>query len=351
MTSWRETLLPRSASILEAIRSLHRTGAQICLVADEDGRLLGTVTDGDIRRGILRAIQLDASVTEVMNREPMLGSPTDSAAHLLEVMKLTQLHQLPIVDDERRVVALRSWSDLLRGEQVRDNWVVLMAGGRGRRLMPMTEDRPKPLLTVGQKPLLESILEGLLSYGFRSFFISVNYKREMVKTHFGDGRRWNCEIRYLEEERHLGTAGSLGLLPGRPTKPIIVMNGDVLTKVNFANLLKFHQEQGAVATMCVREYETTIPFGVVELEGNRIRSLVEKPTTRSFVNAGIYVLDPPILDEIRSGSYLDMTELFNRVIATGRHAAAFPIWEYWIDVGRIDDFERANVEYPRVFEP
>ncbi len=351
MTSWRETLLPASASILDAVRSLHRTGAQICLIADDAGHLLGTVTDGDIRRGILRAVELDAGVAEIMNREPLIGGPDDSAADLFEVMKVTHLHQIPILDAERRVVALRSWNDLLRGEQIRDNWVVLMAGGNGRRLLPMTEDRPKPLLTVGQKPLLESILEGLLSFGFRSFFISVNYKGEMVKTHFGDGHRWNCRIRYLEEETQLGTAGSLGLLPGRPATPIIVMNGDVLTKVNFANLLQFHQERGAVATMCVREYETKIPFGVVELENNRIRSIVEKPTSRSFVNAGIYVLEPSVLDEVPAGKRLDMTELFDRLIASGRHVAAFPIWEYWIDVGRIDDLERANIEYPHVFKP
>ena len=349
MTSWRDTLLPVGATILDAVQSLHRTGAQICLVADDGERLLGTVTDGDIRRGILKAVPLDAVVSTVMNREPLVGSPADAPGQLLDLMKLTHLHQIPIVDAALRIVDLKSWNDLLQSERIRDNWVILMAGGRGHRLMPMTEHQPKPLLTVGQKPLLESILEGLLSFGFRSFFISVNYKAEMVKTHFGDGRRWNCEVRYLEEETHLGTAGALSLLPERPTQPIIVMNGDVLTKVNFENLLKFHQEQGAVATMCVREYETKIPFGVVELENNRIRSIVEKPTSRSFVNAGIYVLDPSVLDAVPAGEKFDMTDLFGRLIAAGRPAAAFPIWEYWIDVGRIDDFERANIDYPHLF--
>jgi dTDP-glucose pyrophosphorylase/CBS domain-containing protein len=350
MIAWQDTVIAPNATILSAIHCLDRTGAQICLVCDPDSGLLGTVTDGDVRRGLLAAIPLDATVAAIMNRDPLTGSASDAPRHLLELMNVSLLRQIPIVDGQRRVLDLKSWSDLSQASRIRDNWVVLMAGGKGTRLRPLTDDMPKPLLTVGHKPLLESTLESLLLFGFRRFFISVNYKADMVKAHFADGRRWNCEIAYLEEDNHLGTAGALGLLPGRPEQPLIVMNGDILTKVNFEKLLAFHRDQGAVGTMCVREYEFAIPYGVIDVEGNEIRKIAEKPVHRSFVNAGIYVLDPAALDEVTPSVHLDMTELFERFLASGRRPAAFPIWEYWIDVGRIDDFQQANIDYAQVFE-
>lgn len=350
MMAWRDTVIAPDATILSAIHCLDRTGAQICLVCDPDGRLLGTVTDGDVRRGLLATVPLDAAAAKIMNREPLTGAASDAPGHLLQMMNVSMLRQIPIVDAQRRVIDLKSWSDLTRAGEVRDNWVVLMAGGKGTRLRPLTEDTPKPLLTVGHKPLLESTLEALLLFGFRRFFISVNYKADMVKAHFGDGRRWNCEIAYLEEDAHLGTAGALGFLPGRPDQPLLVMNGDILTKVNFEKLLEFHRDHGAVGTMCVREYEFTIPFGVVDVENYEIRHIAEKPVHRSFVNAGIYVLDPAALDDVPRGERLDMTELFDRLLASGAKPAAFPIWEYWIDVGRIDDFQQANSDYARIFE-
>lgn len=350
MKAWQETVILPDTTIVAAVRSLDATAAQICLVCDAAGRLIGTVTDGDIRRGLLKAIPLEAPVTAVMNANPRVGTPADAPSQLYELMNLSLLRQIPIVDALGKVVDLKFWSDLTPARKIHENWVVLMAGGKGNRLRPLTDDRPKPLLTVGPKPLLESTLESLLLYGFRRFFISVNYKADMVKAHFGDGRRWGCEISYLEEDTHLGTAGSLSLLTSRPEAPIVVMNGDVLTKVNFENLLAFHREQDAVATMCVREYEFNVPFGVVQIEDHRIRSIVEKPVHRSFVNAGIYVLEPSALDSVPRGTRVDMTELFDRFIASGRTTAAFPIWEYWIDVGRIDDFQQANRDYARDVE-
>jgi dTDP-glucose pyrophosphorylase len=350
MTTWRDTIIAPEATILSAVQRLDRTGMQICLVCDADGRLIGTVTDGDVRRGLLKAVPLEANVSNIMNRDPLVGSPSDTPVRLLEIMNTSLLRQIPIIDAERRVVELRFWSDLTRGGKARENWVILMAGGQGSRLRPLTEERPKPLLTVGHKPLLESTLEAFLLLGFRRFFISVNYKADMVKAHFGDGHHWGCEIAYLEEESQLGTAGALGLLDRRPTHPLIVMNGDVLTKVNFDTLLEFHRAQKAAATMCVREYEFTVPFGVIDISEHRIRGIAEKPIHRCFVNAGIYVLEPSVLDQVPKGSRLDMTDLFGSLIAARRTTAAFPIWEYWIDVGRIDDFQQANIDYSRVFE-
>jgi dTDP-glucose pyrophosphorylase len=348
--TWRDTVIGSDATILNAVQCLDRTGAQICLVCDADGRLAGTVTDGDIRRGLLKALTLEASVTQVMNRDPLVGAPGDTPGELLEIMSRSLLRQIPIVDAQRRVIDLKVWNDLSRAGRIRDNWVILMAGGQGNRLRPLTDERPKPLLTVGRKPLLESTLEAFLVFGFRRFFISVNYKADMVKAHFGDGHRWGCEIAYLEEETQLGTAGALGLLPDRPTEPLIVMNGDVLTKVNFETLLEAHRKHQAAATMCVREYEFTVPFGVIDIEDHRIRGIAEKPVHRSFVNAGIYVLEPRALDRVPKGERLDMTELFGSLVAAGETTAAFPIWEYWIDVGRIDDFNQANFDYSRIFE-
>ncbi|MSP49866.1 MAG: CBS domain-containing protein [Alphaproteobacteria bacterium] len=350
MKSWRETLVAPTTRILEAIENLNRTAAQICLVADAEGRLQGTVTDGDIRRGILRSVPLQAAVAEIMNRDPIVARPGETAAHILAVMNKTFIRQIPVVDDGRHIVELRTWEDLAVAGRQRDNWVVLMAGGQGNRLRPLTSDRPKPLLNIGHKPLLETILESLLQFGFRRFYIAVNYKADMIKSHFRDGRAWNCDIRYLEEEAYLGTAGALRLLGEPPADPIVVMNGDVLTKVNFETLLDFHHEQRSAATMCVREYDFKIPYGVVEIDGHKILGVVEKPVRTLFVNAGIYVLDPSVLGYLPAAERMDMTDLFARVIGDGGVTTAFPIWEYWIDIGQIDDFERANHDYKQLFD-
>lgn len=342
--TWRDTLLAPDATVLTAVQLLDRTAAQICLVMDENERLLGTVTDGDIRRGILKGRPLDSPVTDVMNPQPTVGRPCDPSAYLLDLMNARLLRHIPIVDEGGRVRDLRSWTQL-SSTLIRPNWVVLMAGGEGSRLRPLTEDRPKPLLNVGRKPLLESILESLLAFGFRRFYISVNYKAEMIKRHFGNGHRWACDIRYLEEDVSLGTAGALGLLDEKPGHPLIVMNGDVLTKVNFANLLEF--QQGSVATMCVREFDLKVPYGVVEIESHRIRKIVEKPVRRLFVNAGIYVLDPSVT--VPRGVRADMTDVLAGIISEGGTVTAFPVWEYWIDIGQLGDFERANSDYPKLF--
>jgi NDP-sugar pyrophosphorylase family protein len=217
-----------------------------------------------------------------------------------------------------------------------------MAGGLGSRMHPLTRESPKPLLTVGSRPILETILSSLAGAGFERFFIAVNYKAEMVKAHFGDGARWGVRVEYLEEQERLGTAGALGLLPGRPENAVLVMNADLLTKLDFQHLLDFHADSGADATMCVREYHLEVPFGVVETDGHRISAIEEKPEHRFFVNAGIYMLEPTVLDYVAGDEALDMTDLFARLIEDGRETAAFLMREYWLDVGRPDDFERAN---------
>lgn len=351
MENWKTSLLPENSSVADAIRVLEANDSHICLVVDSDGRLKGTITDGDVRRSLLRMVPLTASVDEVMRANPIVGRAEQSVASRSETMQRHKIRQLPIVGDDGRVLGLATLDELAAGH-ARDNWVVLMAGGLGTRLRPFTERTPKPMLKIGTKPLLETTLESFVQQDFCHFYISVNYLAESVKDYFGDGSRWGCQIRYLEETSPLGTAGALGLMPDRPTTPLIVMNGDVLTKVHFGQLLAFHREHGASATVCVREYDFQVPYGVVQLDGARIKGLTEKPAYSFFVNAGIYVIEPDLFDLIpREGQRFHMTNLLDSAIAAHRDVAAFPIREYWIDIGQLDDFARANGDFGDVFAP
>lgn len=321
---------------------------QIVLVADASSRLLGTVTDGDIRRGILRGLGVDDPIDSVMNRESTVARVGDDQEQMLAVMRLKQLHQLPVLDHDNVIVGLQTLDELVQLPQ-RENVVVLMAGGLGSRLRPLTDECPKPMLQVGNKPLLETILGNFVEHGFRKFLISVNYMADKLVTHFGNGAAWGVEIEYLNETQRLGTAGALGLIQERPQLPMIVMNGDILTKVNFQQLLDFHTSHKAMATMCVREYDFQVPYGVVRLDHHRILGIDEKPVQRFFVNAGIYVLEPSVLDAIPRNTFFDMPTLFEKVAANAGETAAFPIREYWLDIGQMADYDRANGEFAHIF--
>ncbi|MBW5468697.1 CBS domain-containing protein [Brevibacillus formosus] len=346
--NWRDLLVSPQTPILDTLEIIDRNARQIALVADESDKLLGTVTDGDIRRGLLKGRALQDPISMIMNPFPTVASPYDSRENILALMKIKQINQIPIVDEEGRIVDVEVLNDLLRPTK-KDNWVVLMAGGLGTRLYPLTYDCPKPLLKVGNKPLLETILQSFIDQGFHKFFISVKYKAEMIQEYFGNGSGWGVTIQYLQEKDSLGTAGALSLLPEKPSEPFFVMNGDLLTKVNFEQLLDFHKTYQAKATMCVREYDHQIPYGVVKVDKQRLLSLEEKPTQRFFVNAGIYVLSPETLERIPHNKYFDMPSLFDLLMGEDQHTIAFPIHEYWLDIGRMADFERANVEFAEVF--
>lgn len=348
MTDLNEILMPPTASILEAMERLVDSLQQIVLVVDESRHLLGTVVDGDVRRGILRKISLDSAISDIMKRTPATLAPGTGREEALALMQARGIHQLPVVDENNRVIGLESITSLLRKPTV-DNWVVLMAGGLGNRLRPLTEDTPKPLLKVGGRPLIETIVNHFVDQGFRKFFISVNYKAEMFESHFGDGSSRNIAIEYLQEEKPLGTAGALSLLSERPTLPMIVMNADVMTSINFHHLLSFHEEHKATATMCVREYDFEIPYGVAELDGEILKGLSEKPVQSFFINAGIYLLSPEVLDVIRPNKRYDMTELYQELIENRQPTIAFPLREYWLDIGKIADFEQAQRDYAEVF--
>lgn len=349
MSDWRQTLLHETATLREGIACLDRSALQIALVVAPDQRLLGTVTDGDVRRAILRGSSLETPVSEVMNRTPTLAAAGEDLRTRLPELRNNQIHRIPVVDACGHVVGLQLFEELAAPQQ-RENWVVLMAGGLGSRLSPLTDGCPKPMLRIGERPILETILLGFIEQGFRHFYISVNYMADLVRGHFGDGSRWGVEIRYLQEDRRLGTAGALSLLPQRPTQPFFVMNGDILAKVNFGAMLDFHRDTGAVASVGIRQITHAIPYGVVRLDGHRMVDIVEKPEEKVFVSGGIYVLAPRVLDDVPAGSYFDMPTLLQTLARRGDATVGFPIHEYWLDIGRMEDYARAHEDFGMTFQ-
>jgi dTDP-glucose pyrophosphorylase len=342
--SWRKALLREDASIQDAIRSLNESGVQIALVIDAEGMLIGTITDGDVRRGILRGVGMTDAVATILHRDPMVLPPTMDRQAALQVMRSNGLHQLPVVDDARRVVGLHLWN-MLDTPSTRPNAMVVMAGGRGTRLYPHTENCPKPMLPVGGRPMIEHIVERARGEGFQRFVFAIHYLGHMIEDHFGDGSRFGIKINYLREERPLGTGGALGLMLGRPDVPFVVTNGDVLSDVRYGEILDFHVRHGAAATMAVRAHEWQHPFGVVHTNGVDITGFEEKPTVRSRINAGIYVLDPIALDVLAPGEHCDMPTLFERLQASAHRTIVYPMHELWLDVGRPADLELARAAH------
>lgn len=349
MVEWRKVLIPPSFTICETIEKIDSSSLQIALVVDEYDHLLGTVTDGDIRRALLKGVSLHDAVHPIMNAQPVTIKLGEDSRHILFIMKQHKLRHLPMVDENGVLQGVELLEQFIHSPAL-DYWVMLMVGGLGKRLGSLTRDCPKPLLKVGNKPILETILEKLIESGFHRFYFLVNYKAEMIEQYFGDGSIWGVEIRYLHEKKRMGTAGGLKLLSEKLTQPIIVMNGDLLTKLNFHQLLQFHAEMQVQATMCVRQYDIEVPYGVVKVSNHRLTDIVEKPVHHFFVSAGIYVLEPNVLKYIPDNAYYDMPNLFQKLIAEKTEIAAFPIREYWVDIGKLADFHRANEEYNEVFE-
>lgn len=345
MKNWKNITIKPATKIMEAIKKIDSGSVQIVLVVDEDQRLLGTVTDGDVRRGILKGVALTDRVVQIMNDRPTVAKASDNKEVVLTLMSRKKLRQIPIVDDANRVVGLEILDEILE-PHCRDNLVVLMAGGLGSRLKPLTDDCPKPLLKICGKPILESILENLIEYGFSRFSMAVNYKANMVEDHFGDGSNWGVEISYIREKKPLGTAGALRFVP-ETEKPIIVMNGDVLTKINFQLLVDFHEEHKPAATMCVREYNLQVPYGVAQIDNQQLIGIDEKPIQRFLVSAGIYILEPEVLSLIPANRVFDMPTLFQKLAEQKSRVSVFPVREYWLDIGHMDDLERANGDFSK----
>ena len=337
---WTKAIVSPDASIRDAIQVIEEGGLQIALVVDGQHHLLGVVTDGDVRRGLLRQVSLEDNVSLVMNSEPIVCTSSDCPEKIQKILEDKMLLQMPIIENGCLVdlVTIRH----LHKKQY-ENPVFLMAGGFGTRLSPLTDNCPKPLLKVGGKPILETILENFVSSGFKNIFISLHYMPEKVRDYFGDGSKWGANITYIHEETPLGTGGALGLLPKDiPGLPLIMMNGDVLTQVDCVNLLKFHEEHGGVATMCVREYSMQVPYGVIQAEDHKITNIVEKPVHQFFVNAGIYVLEPEVVAQVDSNQRIDMPSLLESMIKKNEVVSMFPLHEYWLDIGQMKDFEQAQ---------
>lgn len=348
MEQWEKILVNSKQTLLETMRVIDESSLQFAVVVDEEQHLLGTVTDGDIRRGILRGEGLEVSITSIMNVNPTSAKSCQKPHKYKQLMRAKQLKQLPIVDEKNRIVDIFFMDRL--NVSTNKNTVVLMVGGLGTRLRPLTNEIPKPMLKVGDKPILETIVEGFKQYGYTNFIFSVNYKKEVIQDYFQNGEAFGVTIEYIEEKKRMGTAGALSLLKERPMEPFFVMNGDLLTQINFDQLMQFHIEHDSIATMCVREYEYQIPYGVIETNGADLIKIKEKPIHRSFINAGIYILNPETYEYIPTDQFYDMPTLFEQLIARELKTSAFPIHEYWLDIGQIDDFNKANNEFKEPFK-
>ena len=339
--NWRRAILHPQGTIKDAINVLISASLRSVLVVGSNGILEGTVSDGDIRRGLLRGLELTSSIQEVLHRNALVVTPGINREIVLNLMTANKIQQIPIVDREQRVIGLHLWDDV-NALIARTNLMVIMAGGKGSRLLPQTEDCPKPLLPVAGRPILEHIIMRGKAEGFTHFVISVNYLAHMIENYFGDGERFGVDIQYLREASPLGTAGSLSLFATIPSNSIIVTNGDVITDIHYGELLDFHNDQNVTATMAVRLHEWQNPFGVVQLEGMEIKSYEEKPIVRSYINAGVYVLDPSILSYLEVGKPCDMPDLLEKASQSGNRIAAYPAHEHWLDVGRPEDLKEAN---------
>ena len=338
---WHQAILPSNSTIEQAIRNLDDVAIKIILVVNDGAKLEGTVSDGDIRRGLLKGLDLNSPIASIVHRNALVAPPAMGREMVMQLMLANKIHQIPVVDEHHHVVGLHLW-DGITTPATRSNLMVIMAGGMGTRLRPHTENCPKPLLSVAGRPILEHIIERAKSEGFSHFVLAIHYLGKLIEDHFGNGDPLGVRIEYLREQSPLGTAGALGLLNPRPDLPFVVTNGDVITDIRYGELLDFHIRQAASATMAVRAHEWQHPFGVVQIKGVDIVGFEEKPVARSHINAGVYALAPDALSLLSTDAHCDMPTLFERLQAKARRTVAYPMHEPWLDVGRPEDLSTAN---------
>jgi dTDP-glucose pyrophosphorylase len=341
------TVSPES-TILETLEVIDRGLLGIALVVDQSFKLIGTVTDGDIRRAIIKKVSLYDTIDSIMSRDPVKARVGTSPYQLISIMKSKVINQIPVVDPEGRLVDIKTLAELIKGED-KDNYLVIMAGGLGTRLRPFTHTTPKPLLPIGNKPILESIIDHAKTYGLTKIIISLNYLSESIQNYFGDGSNFGVNISYINEKDSLGTAGALSLIEKEIISDIFVINGDILTRVDFDQMLEEHISQQNKLTTGIRTYKTQIPYGIVKLEEKMIKELEEKPVLEYYINAGIYILSPPALKRIPLYQTYHMTDLINDLLEDNRKVGSFLINDYWLDVGKINDYYRANFEFSEYF--
>ncbi len=326
----------------EVIRVMDAAAMAIALVVDGQGRLLGTVTDGDVRRGMLRGLRLEDPVERVMHRTPITARPDSPREDLLLLMRQRQIEHLPLVDQLDRVVGLVLLDDLIGRPREKGNRVILLAGGLGSRLRPLTEVTPKPLLEIGDHRVLPLLIDQIAGYGFREFLVAVNHQAELLERQLGNGEEAGVRIRYLREPIPLGTVGAVRMAQQELDRPFLVVNGDLLTKINFEHLLEFHLSQPFDLTLAIKEYPVQIPYGVVELTEGQVVHFKEKPSQSYFVNAGIYALNPSVIPLIPDSGRYDMTDLIQAALLRGMKVGGFPIHEYWLDIGQPQDYRQAR---------
>jgi len=335
-----ELFLKKDKHLFDALRIINEKEIHIVLVVDTENRLIGTVTDGDIRRGLLRGLTLDSSVEEVTNKTFHYINQGDDISKAKSIMSKYGINQIPVLNNDGVVLDIVEKSQVYQKDKL-PNCVVIMAGGLGKRLLPHTTDCPKPMLKIGDKPILEIILLECKSYGLDKFYISVNYLKEKIINYFGNGEKWGVKIKYIHEPKRLGTAGSLHYLPKSIDSPFLVLNGDVLTRLNYRNLLNFHEEQSSKATICVKKHEMKVPFGVVKNRGIELDEISEKPSFKFLINAGVYVLNPELLLLLPKNEFIDMPPFLQYCKDLGKTINLCPIHEYWIDIGRPETLEEA----------
>lgn len=338
---WHEAILPVHATLQHAISNLEQVAIKIVLVVNDEGELVGTISDGDIRRGLLKGLDLNSSITNVIHRNALVVPPDVGHDMIMQLMIANKIQQIPVVDECHHIVGLHLWDEITT-PAVRTNLVVIMAGGMGKRLRPHTENCPKPLLPVAGKPILEHIINRAKLEGFTNFVLAIHYLGHMIEDYFRNGERLGVRIDYLREQTPLGTAGALGLLSSRPDAPFVVTNGDVISDIRYGELLDFHTRYKSTATMAVRAHEWQHPFGVVRTQGVEIVGFEEKPVSRSHINAGVYALEPEVLNYLDVEEHCDMPSLFERLQAKAKLTVAYPMHEPWLDVGRPEDLQSAN---------
>lgn len=335
--------LPITATIMQALECIERSDAKIALIQANTGALAGTVTDGDIRRGFLKGATLESVVSGVMNPAPYTLCATTPRKEIIETMRVREIRQVPLVDEDGRVVGLVTLDQLSgMAHPKRNNPVVIMAGGKGLRLLPLTSHCPKPMVEINGKPILEWMLQRFIAQGFHRFYFAINYLGHMIEEHFGDGTAFGCSITYIREESFLGTAGALSLIREPFTDPLLVINGDILVSIDFADVVDYHAASHAIATVCARQHSVEVPYGVIQLKDGMLQTIVEKPVHEDLISAGIYVLNPAVLATIPKNQVTDMPTVLLALVQTNQKVAVFPMREEWVDVGRHSDLELAK---------
>jgi dTDP-glucose pyrophosphorylase len=341
---WSRAILPLDSNVERAAQVLNESSLKIVMVIDGTGILVGTISDGDIRRGLLNGLNLESEISEIINRKPIYVDEIATREEVEVIMLKKRIQQIPIVDSSGLIRGLHLWDGFTSKSEL-SNKFVIMAGGFGTRLQPLTNLCPKPMIKVGDKPILEHIILNAKRNGFRNFVISVHFLGHLIEEYFGDGQKLGVEIEYLREESPLGTAGALSLLTNVPNEPIVVTNGDVLTSIDYRSILEFHEQQRAAITMAVRPHEMKNPYGVVEIDGLKVVGYTEKPITRTYINAGIYVLAPSTCQNLQKSVRQDMPDLIDTFRRNGSEVLAYPLHESWFDIGRIIDLDSAQTSF------